>query len=241
MHDSLAYMKRDPIYRQHHHHEMTFSMVYAYNENFVLSLSHDEVVHGKGTILSRMPGDDWQRFANLRAYYGFMFGHPGKKLMFMGSEFGVTNEWNPAESLNWNLLQQGPYHQGMLTMISELNTLYQRYPALHELDFDRDGFRWLILEDHGQSVFAFYRKDSAGKTMVIISNMTPYVRHDYCIGVPVDGLWQEIFNSDDQRFGGSHIVNGSVATRPVAQHSQTQSISLTLPPLATIMLTADRE
>ncbi|WP_241693355.1 1,4-alpha-glucan branching protein GlgB [Endozoicomonas acroporae] len=241
MHDTLAYMKRDPIHRQHHHHEMTFSMVYAYNENFVLSLSHDEVVHGKGTILTRMPGDDWQRFANLRAYYGFMFGHPGKKLMFMGSEFGVTNEWNPAESLNWNLLEQGPYHQGLLAMVSELNRIYQHYPALHELDFDRDGFRWLILEDHGQSVFAFYRKDSTGKTMVIISNMTPYVRHDYRIGVPVNGLWQEIFNSDDQRFGGSHIVNGTVSTRPGEWHNHPQNISLTLPPLATIMLTVDRE
>ncbi len=172
--------------------------------------------------------------------HGFMFGHPGKKLMFMGSEFAVTSEWNPTASLNWNLLEQGPYHRGMLAMVSELNTLYQRYPALHELDFDRDGFRWLVLDDHEQSVFAFYRKDSAGNTIVVISNMTPYVRHNYTIGVPVDGLWQEIFNSDDQRYGGSHIINGAVLSRPEARHNHPQSIGLTLPPLATIMLTADR-
>ena len=240
MHDSLAYMKRDPIYRQHHHHEMTFSMVYAYNENFVLSLSHDEVVHGKGTLLTRMPGDDWQRFANLRAYLGFMFGHPGKKLLFMGSEFGASNEWNPAESLNWQLLEQGPYHQGMQQMVRDLNATYQRYPALYQQDFDREGFHWLVLDDHNQSVFAFYRKDSDGNTVLVISNMTPNVRSDYAIGVPTAGRWQEIFNSDDKLYGGSHIVNQPVASQPEARHQQQNSISLTLPPLATIMLTVGK-
>jgi len=236
MHDSLSYMKHDPIYRQHHHHEMTFSMVYAYNENFVLSISHDEVVHGKGTLLTRMPGDDWQRFANLRAYLGFMFGHPGKKLLFMGSEMGVTNEWNPAESLNWHLLEQGPYHQGTQQMVSDLNRIYQQYPALYQQDFDRTGFNWLILDDHSQSVFAFYRQDSQGKTVLVISNMTPNVRNDYAVGVPAAGQWQEIFNSDEQRYGGSGIVNQPMASWDEPRHQQQQSISLTLPPLATIML-----
>ena len=236
MHDTLSYMKRDPIYRQHHHHEMTFSMVYAYNENFVLSLSHDEMVHGKGTLATRMPGDDWQRFANLRAYLGFMFGHPGKKLLFMGSELGVTNEWNPAESLNWHLLEQGPYHLGMQQMVSDLNHIYQQYPALYQQDFDRTGFNWLILDDHSQSVFAFYRQDSADKTVLVISNMTPNVRNDYAVGVPEAGQWQEIFNSDDQRYGGSGIVNQPTNSQDELRHQQQQSITLTLPPLATIML-----
>ena len=218
MHDSLAYMKRDPIYRRHHHHEMTFSMVYAYNENFVLSLSHDEVVHGKGTLLTRMPGDDWQRFANLRAYFGFMFAHPGKKLMFMGSEFGVTNEWNPADSLNWELLKQGPYHTGMQHLVRDLNAIYQQYPALYQQDFDRSGFQWLILDDHQQSVFAFYRKDDQGKAVIVISNMTPFVHHHYEVGAPAAGQWKEIFNSDDERYGGSHILNGTLATKPDCRH-----------------------
>ena len=237
MHDSLAYMKRDPIHRQHHHNEMTFSMVYAYNENFVLSLSHDEVVHGKGTLLTRMPGDDWQRFANLRAYFGIMFGHPGKKLLFMGSEFAVVDEWNPAASLNWHLLEQGPFHLGMQRMVSDLNALYQNYSPLYEQDFDRAGFTWLILDDQSQSVFAFYRQDNQGNTVVLISNMTPAVRHDYQIGVPQAGQWQEIFNSDNQRYGGSNIINEPVTSQPVAFHHQQDSISLTLPPLATIMVT----
>ena len=237
MNDSLSYMKRDPIHRQHHHHEMTFSMVYAYNENFVLSLSHDEVVHGKGTLSTRMPGDDWQRFANLRAYFGFMFGHPGKKLLFMGAEMGVTNEWNPADSLNWHLLEQGPYHLGVQQMVSDLNQVYRQHPALYQQDFDRSGFNWLILDDHSQSVFAFCRRDSQGNSVLVICNMTPNVRNDYAIGVPEAGQWQEIFNSDDQRYGGSGIINPATNSHDEPRHHQQQSINLTLPPLATIMLT----
>ena len=237
MHDSLAYMKRDPIYRQHHHNELTFSMVYAYNEDFILSISHDEVVHGKGTLLTRMPGDEWQQFANLRAYLGFMFGHPGKKLLFMGSELGVKDEWNPAQSINWSLLDQGPYHQGMQRLVCDLNAIYRNYPALYEQDYDRHGFNWLILDDHRQSIFAFYRKDNTGKTVVVISNMTPFIRQNYAIGVPERGQWQEIFNSDDQRYGGSDISNTSISTLSETRHNQQNSIYLTLPPLATIMLT----
>ncbi len=237
MHDTLAYMKRDPIHRKHHHNELTFSMVYAYTEDFVLPISHDEVVHGKGTLLTRMPGDDWQRFANLRAYLGFMFGHPGKKLLFMGSEFGVHQEWDPSESLDWSLLEQGDFHKGIQQLVADLNQIYQSYPALYEQDYDRSGFHWLILDDHNQSVLAFYRTDSNNRPVVVICNMTPDVRHNYSVGVPQAGEWQEIINSDDRRYGGSHMVNKTVSTQPADLHGQQQGLTLTLPPLATIMLT----
>ncbi len=236
MHDSLAYMKRDAIYRKHHHNEMTFSMVYAYSEDYVLPLSHDEVVYGKGTLLTRMPGDDWQRFANLRAYLGFMFAHPGKKLLFMGAEIGTPNEWNLTESLNWELLEQGPFHKGTQQLVSDLNSIYKNTPALHELDHNREGFSWLILDDHNQSVFAFCRMDSDNTPVIVISNMTPTVRHNYCIGVPQAGEWQEIINTDSSVYGGSNVANGTVSTTPDESHGHPQSFELTLPPLATIML-----
>ncbi len=237
MHDTLSYIKHDSVHRKYHHNELTFSMVYAYNEDFILPISHDEVVHGKGTLLTRMPGDDWQRFANLRAYLGFMFAHPGKKLLFMGSEFGVHEEWNPAHSLDWSLLNGEGFHTGAQRLVADLNKAYQAYPALYEQDHNSNGFQWLILDDHDQSVIAFLRKDSAGKCVVVISNMTPAVRHHYSVGVPVAGQWQEIINSDRGIYGGSDIVNESVHTQLVAMHGQAQSLSLTLPPLATIMLT----
>ena len=236
MHDSLSYMKHDPVHRKHHHNEMTFSMVYAYSEDFVLPLSHDEVVHEKGTLLSRMPGDDWQRFANLRAYLGFMFGHPGKKLLFMGAELGTDNEWNVNGQLDWHLLEN-PNRAGLQKLIGDLNALYRQTPALHELEYDREGFKWTILDDHNQSVLAFCRIDGAGHPVLVISNMTPQVHHNYRVGAPLAGQWIEALNTDADIYGGSHVVNGPVNTIPEPLHGEEQCLELTLPPLATVFLT----
>ncbi len=236
MHDSLAYMKRDTIHRKHHHNELTFSMVYAYNEDFVLPLSHDEVVHEKGTLLTRMPGDEWQRFANLRAYFGFMYGHPGKKLLFMGGELGTTFEWNPAKSLDWWLLDQGAYHKGIQKLVADLNRLYQSEPALYNQDYDRSGFSWLVLDDHEQSVFAFIRRDKDNRSVIVISNMTPAVRHNYRLGAPAAGNWIELLNTDACVYGGSHVINGPLITEAVSSHGYEQSLELTLPPLGTVII-----
>ena len=244
MHDSLEYMKRAPEYRKHHHNELSFSMVYAYNENFVLPLSHDEVVHGKGSLLNRMPGDDWQKFANLRACYGFMFTHPGKKLLFMGSELASHAEWDVSGSLPWELLAQGDRHKGVQSLVRDLNVIYRTTPAMHELDQDHRGFRWLVLEDHEQSVFAFTRFDQAGTPLVVISNMTPVVRHDYRIGVPsaragLDGtndIWHELLNTDDVQYGGSGVGNEPLHVDAIPSHEQQGSLTMTLPPLATVIL-----
>ncbi|CAM3660696.1 1,4-alpha-glucan branching protein GlgB [Parendozoicomonas haliclonae] len=236
MHDSLAYMKHDPVHRKYHHNEITFSMVYAYNEDFILPLSHDEVVHGKGTLLTRMPGDDWQRFANLRAYLGFMFGHPGKKLLFMGAELGTHKEWNLAQPLDWELLNN-PLNAGIQTLVKDLNGIYQSHPALYELEYDRQGFKWMILDDHDQSVLAFCRMDKEGRPVLVISNMTPAVRHNYHIGAPWAGQWQEILNTDAAAYSGSNIINPQLETHPEELHGEQQSLVVSLPPLATIMLT----
>ncbi len=235
MHDTLEYMQQDPIHRRYHHDQMTFGLVYAFSENFMLPLSHDEVVHGKGSILSRMPGDEWQRFANLRAYYGFMWGHPGKKLLFMGSEFGQYAEWNANRSLDWHLLDY-PMHQGVQRLIRDLNAVYRHFPALHQLDSDPRGFEWIAHDDRDNSVFSFIRRAENGDFIVVVSSFTPVPRHGYRIGVPQDGTYREIINTDNQVYGGGGIGNAMLQAAPVGSHGRSWSLELTIPPLATIML-----
>jgi 1,4-alpha-glucan branching enzyme len=236
MHDTLHYMMQDPVYRCYDHDSMTFGLIYAYSEKFVLPLSHDEVVHGKGSLFTRMPGDEWQKFANLRAYFGFMWGHPGKKLLFMGGEFGQRHEWNHDQSLDWHLLEI-PRHRGVQLLVRDLNRVYRSEPGLHALDHTPDGFRWIIGDDRAQCVFAFLRLAEGGAPVLVVSNFTPVPRDAYRIGVPVGGLWHEIVNSDAADYGGSGMGNaGAVEAEPVAAHGEASSLVLTLPPLATIML-----
>jgi len=242
MHDTLHYMELDPIYRRYHHGEMTFGMHYAYTENFVLPLSHDEVVYGKGSLLGKMPGDRWQKFANLRAYYAFMWAHPGKKLMFMGGEFGQEAEWNHDQSLDWHLLGD-PLHTGVQSLVRDLNHLYRAHPALHQLDADPLGFEWIDASDAEGSVFLFLRKGRDGvKPVVIACNMTPTVRSDYRVGVPQGGRWDEILNSDAEIYGGSNVGNlGHLNSEDVSCHDRPASLRLTLPPLAVVMLTPNSD
>jgi 1,4-alpha-glucan branching enzyme len=236
MHDTLEYMQKDPIYRRHHHHLMTFGIDYAFSENFVLPLSHDEVVHGKGSLLNKMPGDRWQRFANLRAYFGFMWAHPGKKLLFMGGEFGQEREWNHDRSLDWHLLDD-PDHAGLQRLVRDLNELYRETPALHALDCEPAGFAWIEGGDTEHSVFSFERRDGEGQSVVVVCNLTPVVRHDYAIGVPSAGAWRERLNTDAEVYGGSNIGNaGLVEATPTPLHGRPASVRLTLPPLATLVL-----
>ncbi|WP_035057382.1 1,4-alpha-glucan branching protein GlgB [Andreprevotia chitinilytica] len=241
MHDTLEYMQKEPVYRKHHHHQMTFGMVYAFNENFVLPLSHDEVVHGKGSLLARMPGDTWQQFANLRAYYAFMWAHPGKKLLFMGCEFAQGREWNHESSLDWHLLDPavgGGWHAGVQSLVRDLNTVYKANPALHQIDFDPRGFQWIAHDDAENSIFSFVRYGEADEegAVVVISNFTPMLRHGYRVGVPLAGRWQEILNTDSTFYGGSNVGNGELVSEPHASHGFSQSLMLTVPPLATIYL-----
>jgi 1,4-alpha-glucan branching enzyme len=235
MHDMLDYMARDPVYRVHHHNAITFSMMYAFSENFVLPFSHDEVVHGKGSMLGRMPGDRWQRFANLRALYGYMFGHPGKKLLFMGGEFGQEREWNHESSLDWHLLEQDD-HRGLQRWVRDLNTCYRGQPALHEVDFDPAGFEWVDCNDNQRSIVSFLRHGrAAGETILFLCNFTPIVRSDYKVGVPVGGYWTEILNSDAALYGGSGQGNfGGIEAAPAAMHGRPWSLTLTLPPLGVV-------
>jgi 1,4-alpha-glucan branching enzyme len=234
MHDTLDYVAKDPLYRRHHHGQITFGLQYAFTENFILPLSHDEVVHGKHSILGRMPGDDWQRFANLRAYYGFMFGHPGKKLMFMGNEFGQENEWRHDYSLDWHLLDR-PRHAGIRTFVRDLNRLYRTLPALHELDCDGAGFEWLVEDDAERSVFAWLRKGRAARERcVVVVNFTPEVYRDYHIKVPFAGMWREVLNSDATFYGGSDVGNGGAVK--AFSNGSTPEMSLVIPPLAAIYL-----
>ncbi len=215
---------------------MTFGLVYAFSENFVLPLSHDEVVHGKGSMLNKMPGDRWQKFANLRAYYGFMWTHPGKKLLFMGGEFGQEREWSHDRSLDWHLLDQ-PDHAGLQRLVRDLNHLYKSQPALHERDCDPAGFAWIEGGDSEQSVFSYERRDAQGNPVVIVSNMTPVVRHDYNLGMPLGGGWREVLNTDAGDYGGSGIGNaGRVEATDTPMHGRQFSARLTLPPLATVVL-----
>ncbi|MET3915634.1 1,4-alpha-glucan branching enzyme [Variovorax sp. OAS795] len=237
MHDVLAYMKEEPVHRKYHHHKMTFSLVYAFHENFVLPLSHDEVVHGKGSLLGKMPGDPWQQFANLRALFGFMWAHPGKKLLFMGGEFGQRREWTHDGELEWWVCDlEG--HSGLQRLVAQLNRVYRAAPALHQQDFTASGFEWVEADDAERSVFAFVRKARDGHPpLLVVSNMTPVPRTNYLLGVPQGGYWHELINTDAVEFGGSGWGNlGGVESAPVRSHGRMQSVSMTLPPLSTLIL-----
>ncbi len=236
MNDTLAYMREEPVHRKHHHDKMTFGLIYAFSENFVLPLSHDEVVHGKGSLLGRMPGDDWQRFANLRAYLGFMYGHPGKKLLFMGGEWAQLREWDHDRALDWHLLDDDR-HRGVQALVRDLNRLYRAYPALFECDFDPEGFEWLEAGDRDHSVFAWLRRSSDGRAMMCISHFTPVVRDGYRLGVPAAADYQVVLNTDAGGYGGSDAPCGAVfSAEPVPSHGRAQSVVLSLPPLATLFL-----
>jgi 1,4-alpha-glucan branching enzyme len=240
MHDTLGYFKRDPVYRKYHQNDLTFAMLYHHHENFVLPLSHDEVVHGKRSILGRMPGDDWQRFANLRALYGYQWMFPGKKLLFMGSEFGQSNEWNANAELDWWLLEQGPFHSGALRFIEDLNKLYQAEPALWESDYDMDGFFWVDCSDHENSVLSFVRQNaSRTSVLLVVLNLTPVSRHHYRLGFPSGGNWREVLNSDAGIYGGSNAGNlGGVQLEAVSRHNQPWSAQLTLAPMSVMVFKA---
>jgi 1,4-alpha-glucan branching enzyme len=237
MHDTLKYFARDPLHRKWHHEELTFGIWYAWSENFVLALSHDEVVHLKNSLLGRMPGDDWQKFANLRLLYGWMWSHPGKKLLFMGGEFGVWREWNHDAELDWSLLERAP-HRELLRWVSDLNRTYRAEPALHERDFTPDGFEWVVVEDRECGVVAFLRKGrSPDDTLLCVLNLTPMPRDNYRVGVPRAGRWQEVLNSDALVYGGSGRGNfGGVDAAPVPAQGRYHSLSLSLPPLAMVCL-----
>ncbi len=241
MHDTLDYMSREPVHRRYHHHQMTFGLVYAYSEKFVLPLSHDEVVHGKGSLIGRMPGDRWQKFANLRAYFGFMWTHPGKKLLFMGGEFAQEREWNHDQSLDWHLLDDA-MHAGVQRLVRDLNRLYRQTPALHELDTEPAGFEWIEGNDADNSVFSFLRRGKGdGEPVLVVTNMTPVVRNGYRLGAPHAGQWREILNTDAREYGGSGVGNNSaVPTQPVGWHGRSCSIEIDLPPLATLILKPER-
>ena len=236
MNDTLAYMREDPLHRKYHHDKMTFGLVYAFNENFVLPLSHDEVVHGKRSLLGRMPGDDWQRFANLRTYYASMFCHPGKKLMFMGAEIAQFDEWNHDSSLHWHLLEY-PAHRGIQRLVHDLNRTLRQESALHEIDFSPDGFEWIDWQDRDNSILAWLRRDKNGGFVLCVTNFTPVIRYDYQLGVPEQGSFEEILNTDAETYGGSNVGNpGNITTEHSAIHGRAHSIKLTLPPLATLIL-----
>ncbi|MGL4938255.1 alpha amylase C-terminal domain-containing protein, partial [Shewanella sp.] len=237
MNDTLSYLGRDPLYRQFHHQQLSFSLMYAYTEQFMLSVSHDEVVHGKGSLLHKIPGDDWQKFATLRAYYGFMWGHPGKKLLFMGCEFGQRNEWNHDQSLDWHLLADEP-HQGVQRWLKDLNHLYQTMPALSVQDYEGAGFRWLDCENSRESIFTFVRYGLAGDTpLVFVINMTPQLHTGFRIGLPLPGDYREYLNSDSQIYGGSHQGNaGIVMAESFPWQSMAQSALITVPPLSCLVI-----
>jgi len=237
MHDTLKYMSEDPVHRKFHHNDLTFRMLYAFNENFMLPLSHDEVVHGKGSLIAKMPGDEWQKFANLRLLFAWMFAQPGKKLLFMGSEFGQWDEWDVESSLDWHLLNHLP-HAGLSHWVGDLNRILREENALHEIDFDPAGFSWIDASDNEQSVVSLLRRGVAPDDVVMAAfNFTPVPRHDYQIGAPVPGHWRELLNSDAPMYGGSGQGNlGGVDSRPVGRHGHLHSLTLTLPPLGAIFL-----
>jgi 1,4-alpha-glucan branching enzyme len=237
MNDTLRYMRHDPVHRKYHHDELTFSLIYAFHENFVLPFSHDEVVHGKGSLLDQMPGDLWQKFANLRLLYTYMWCHPGKKLLFMGNEFGQWREWNFDASLDWHLLQHDT-HRGLSKAVADLNMLVRREPALHQLDFDGRGFEWIDCHNWQDSVLAFVRRgENPDDFLVVCCNFTPVPREGYRLGVPCGGTYAEIFNGDSAWYGGTNLGNaGGLDAEPVPHHGRDHSVSLTLPPLAAVVL-----
>ncbi|ARE40538.1 1,4-alpha-glucan (glycogen) branching enzyme, GH-13-type [Rhodovulum sp. P5] len=241
MHDTLDYIQKDPVYRRHHHNKITFGLTYAFSENFILPISHDEVVHGKGSMLGKMPGDAWQKFANLRAYYGLMWGHPGKKLLFMGQEFGQVAEWNHNGELDWAALDD-PRHAGLQNLVRDLNRLYRDTPALHRRDTDPAGFEWILGDAADQSVFAWIRRGDAGDPPVaVICNFTPVPREGMALGLPEPGAWQEVLNTDAEQYGGTGMGNmGRVLATGQPLQGQPASAKVTLPPLSVVMLRADR-
>ena len=238
MHDTLHYMEEQPIYRQYHHGEMTFGLVYAFSEKFVLPVSHDEVVYGKGSLLGKMPGDHWQKFANLRAYLAFMWTPPGKKLLFMGQEIAQEREWNHDHGLDWHLLDR-PDNRGVQAVVRDLNALYRGHPALHQRDCSPDGFRWVVIDDAQQSVFAYLRLADGAPPVLVVCNFTPVPRYGYRLGVPQGGKWTEVLNTDAGVYGGGNIGNGGSSQAEDAPcHDLPASLVLTIPPLATIVLLA---
>ena len=241
MHDTLLYFSKESVHRKYHHNNLTFSLLYAFNENFVLVLSHDEVVHGKRSLLAKMPGDTWQQFANLRALYGFLYAHPGKKLLFMGGEFGQWNEWNAKTSLDWHLLEQEP-HRKLQHLVADLNRLYRAERPLYEVDFEWNGFEWIDFHDADNSVIAFLRRARDPRDyLVVVCNFTPVVRHGYCLGVPEAGYYREVLNTDSTDYGGSGVVNApGCAVVPSPWHNQPYHLELTLPPLGVVFLKPER-
>jgi 1,4-alpha-glucan branching enzyme len=242
MHDMLQYASYDPVFRSYYQHLVTFSLLYAFSENFLLPLSHDEVVHGKGSMIGKMPGDEWQKFANLRALYGYMFTHPGKKLLFMGNEFGQWREWDFGSSLDWHLVDH-PLHGGLQRWVRDLNTVLREIPALHERDFDPRGFEWIDCSDVENSVVSFLRRPRRSDDAVLVAcNFTPVTRHDYVLGAPVGGYWRERLNSDARFYGGSGQGNcGGVTARPIPAHGRPWSLRLTLPPLSIVVFRSGHE
>ena len=240
MNDTLSYMTRNPVHRRWHHDKLTFGLLYAFSENFILPISHDEVVHGKGSVVNKMPGDEWQQFANARAYYGFMWGYPGKKLLFMGQEFGQRNEWNFDASLDWWVLEHA-YHRGVQSLVRDLNQLHREKPALYARDCEPEGFQWIVADDHLHSVFAWVRWGGPGtKPIAVVSNFTPEQRRNYRIGLPFRGSWKEILNTDAPMYGGSGIGNlGSVTAFGNPSHGFPASAEITVPPLATVYFEFD--
>ena len=235
MHDMLEYAALEPVYRSYHQNKLTFGLMYAFTENFVLPLSHDEVVHGKGSMLGKMPGDEWQKFANLRALYGFMWGYPGKKLLFMGCELAQRTEWNADGSLPWHL-EQHAAHQGVQRLVRDLNRVYAGFAALHTQDVQPGGFQWISHQDAAQSVIAFARWSTQGECVLVACNFTPVPRHGYALGAPIAGQWREIINTDLGVYGGSGVACGDLQTRPAPLHGQSQSLCIDLPPLSVVML-----
>ena len=238
MNDTLEYLALDPVHRKYHHDKLTFGLLYAFTENFILPVSHDEVVHGKGSLMGRAKGDDWQKFANVRAYLGFMWGHPGKKLLFMGQEFGQWREWKFDQGLDWNLLDW-PMHQGLQKSVRDLNGLYRATPALHARDCEAEGFRWIVVDDADQSTVVWARFGAEGDPPVVVAcNFTPEPRSGFKIGLPQAGAWREMFNSDAREYGGSGIGNlGEIVARPEPSHGLPASAELVLPPLSAVYLT----
>ena len=237
MHDTLGYFSREPIHRKFHQNDLTFAMLYHHHENFILPLSHDEVVHSKGSLLRRMPGDDWQRFANLRALFAYQWLFPGKKLLFMGGEFGQSDEWNANAELQWWLLDAGPYHRGLQRFVQDLNKLYLSAPALWESDYDTSGFSWIDCSDRENSVLSFVRQNPEQKgELAVVLNLTPVPRLKYRVGLPRTGTWREVLNSDASVYGGSNVGNlGGVTSEEIKWHNQSCSAEFNLPPLAVVV------
>jgi 1,4-alpha-glucan branching enzyme len=235
MHDTLTYFKNEPIYRKHHQDDITFSMTYAFTENFMLPFSHDEVVYGKQSLLYRMPGDEWQRFANLRLLLGYMYTHPGTKLLFMGAEFGQSSEWDFETSLDWHLLEYD-FHSGVQQLVKDLNKIYKSYPALYEKQFSPEGFQWIDYGDHEHSVLTYTRKGHDNKNDLFIAcNFTPVPRENYRIGVPKSGQFKELLNSDDKKYGGSGMTNKTIKASNTPWNGLDKSVKINIPPLGIVI------